>query len=162
MVLFSPQNYYLFRPLSISYPKRKKLSIVAHRSNNCSILHGRGALHDIVFFFLIDYYCSYYTIIIVARLSSYVRKQQQQQHTPPFLWIFPPFSSPPRPPRLLSPLSLSPSFYLASFLSFPFLSFERSSKDLGRPRGESETVCSAGTHEVRKEASQVIARPTGR
>lgn len=51
-----------------------------------------------------------------------------------------PFSLASLPPSLsLQPLSTSPP-------SFPL---ERSSKDLGRPRGESETVL-AGTHEVER------------
>lgn len=91
-------------------------------------------------------------IIMNARLMpgssyrlSFLRKQQQQQQQRgrlPFLWIFLP-SLPP-----LSSLSLS-LFNIFLPLLFPSRWKERSSKDLGRPRGESETVL-AGTHEVER------------
>ena len=103
-------------------------------------------------------------IIMNARLMpgssyrlSFLRKQQQQQQQRgrlPFLWIFLP-SLPP-----LSPLSLSlssTSFYLSSFLPVGRKGPRRISEGLV----ESRKLCWLA-HTKSKEASQVIARPTGR
>lgn len=90
-------------------------------------------------------------VIIIGRLSasSYrlsrcwpfrERVAASTKKTAVFLWIFPRF------PFLLIRSSLS--VVLIYLFLFPGL-LKGSSKDLGRPRGESETVL-AGTHEVER------------
>lgn len=106
--------------------------------------YGRGAIYDDIQHSSSSSITARATIIIIAR-SSFAHFESGNNSSSSTLCRFsgysllflslPPSPSPPPPPRL--PISLlSPSFYLASFLP----SLERSSKDLGRPRGESETV----------------------
>lgn len=147
---------------------RERSNFRLSRSVRKIVLYSIRSRSDIrrytTFFFLIDYcsrYNNYHRPFILRPFRK--RQQQQQQHTLPFLWIFPPFPLPPSlslPPLL--PLvfpSLSSLHLSTSPLSFPRW---KGPRRISEGLVESRKLCSGWHTRSQKEASQVIARPTGR